>query len=609
MAKISLDTIMSGFSLTKINSNFTKIAAALNDKILWRNNPEGEANALITDVDANGKRVYNLPAPLSEGEPVRLGDISYDDTFVSLALQLASTSGAGMIGWAQSATGAQPRSVDDVLSERVSLFDFLTEAQIADVKAGTALIDVSVGVQAWVNAIQSDVQYGAPKGWAPPGRYRLGTAIQFTKQYVNIEGAGMFSTQFYVPGATDGFKCQGLTYWRPTLKDFSIIGEASSLHAMNMSGTGTIYNSNITNVYLVSGGSSFYGGPTTIVFSVEVVNLIGGSYSGHFIHTNNGPSANYRGCYGFFAGAGKALYRMAGNVHLDGCNGGNAPGYDWWGVFGNDTASADGFQTDFATTDYADVNLEGCNVEYYASRAAGVGGALRFQTQLRGFRFEGGKIDRAALSTGYEAIIYARAGMNGDNTPFVLEPAWFQPGPGTASVAVLYCANSGGHFMDGNGQLATMGVTTCRIGANTFPTLKCTMVGDIYLGTAIQHSALSPRRLSIQTQRYKLGAVLTPVGAGQTIDVTGVTKAIVSPAAAASITKATFTATAGADLDYGRNGELVIEAGNANLTVNHTARGGAADTFILTGGVNLPLVAGQIVRFVRSETNSQWQQV
>lgn len=513
--------------------------------------------------------------------------------------------GDSLIGVINGATGAVATTQHEVNGRNLHVFDFMTAAEIADVKAGTKTLDVSSAVQAAIVAAESD-SIGSAKKLIVSGVMRLDTAPVFTKQYITIVGDGMFSTQFYIQGATDGLKCQGLTYWRPTLRDFAIIGGASSLHALNMSGAGTVYNSHIENLYLVSGGTAFYGGPTTILFSSETVNVIGGSYSGYFMHTNNGPAANFRGCYGFF---GEVLYRMAGNVHLDGCNGGNDPGFDWWGVFGNDTTSTDGFQSDFATDDYADVNLEGCNVEYFASKTAGVGGGLRFQTQLRGFRFEGGKIDRAALSTAYEAVIYARAGMNGDSTPFILEPAWLQPGPGTPSLAYLYCAASGGMFEDGNGQLAALSVTSCLIGSNTYPTMKRTMVSDVYLGMAEQRSAISPRRLSIQMHRYKLGSVLTPVGSAQTIDVTGYTKVIVTPAAGASITKATFTATAGTDLDYGRNGELVIEAGNANLTVNHTARGGAADTFIMTGGSNVPLAAGQIVKFLRSETGSQWQQV
>lgn len=529
----------------------------------------------------------------------------------ALAQELASSSsgkGDSLIAVKTSRAGSVATTQDWVNERAVHVFEFMSAAQIADVLAGTLTLDVAAAVQAGVAAAESNGIGLARKLICPGGRYRLDSAVVFTKQYVAIEGEGQFETQFSITGATNGFTVSGLTYWRPSFRGFSIIGGASSLRALDMSGAGTVYNAEFSHLYLVSGGAAFYGGPTTILFSAEVIGIIGGSYSGHWMHTNNGPCANFRGCYGLFAGANKALYRMAGNVRLDGCNGGNDPGYDWWGIFGNDTSSADGFQSDFATADYPDINLIACNVEYFASRAAGVGGGLRLQAQVRGFQFLGGKLDRSALSTGYEAVIYARAGMNGGGAPFLLEPAWFQPGPGTPSLAELYCVTAEGHFIDANGQIEVGGVTTCKRGANTYPTLKRGMTDDIYLGAAIEESAISPRRLSIQMVRYKT-VTRTPVGAGQAIDVTGHSKVIVTPAAAASITTATFTATAGADLDAERNGDLVIEAGNANLTINHTARGGAANTFIMTGGSNVTLAAGQLVRFLRSETGSQWQQV
>ena len=81
----------------------------------------------------------------------------------------------------------------------------------------------------------------------------------------------------------------------------------------------------------------------------------------------------------------------------------------------------------------------------------------------------------------------------------------------------------------------------------------------------------------------------------------------VSPAAAASITTATFDAANFVGSDYARNGDLLIEAGNANLTVNHSAAGG--NTFKLAGAANIAMYAGQILRFCWSESTVRWIQV
>ncbi len=73
MSKINLDSVQSGYDLSIVNVNFQKIEDELNTKVLYRDNPVGETNTLETDVDANGQRIYNLPDPTSNGEPVTLG--------------------------------------------------------------------------------------------------------------------------------------------------------------------------------------------------------------------------------------------------------------------------------------------------------------------------------------------------------------------------------------------------------------------------------------------------------------------------------------------------------------------------------------------------------
>lgn len=76
MSKLVLDDTVSGYNLQIINNNFDKIEQEFQDKVLYRNNPTGEPNALETDIDANGKRIINLPAPASDSEPVRLQDLT-----------------------------------------------------------------------------------------------------------------------------------------------------------------------------------------------------------------------------------------------------------------------------------------------------------------------------------------------------------------------------------------------------------------------------------------------------------------------------------------------------------------------------------------------------
>lgn len=75
MTKLVLQDVASGFNLQVINDNFQKIEDELQNKVLYRNNPVGEPNTLEADIDANSKRILNLPAPLLDGEPARLAEI------------------------------------------------------------------------------------------------------------------------------------------------------------------------------------------------------------------------------------------------------------------------------------------------------------------------------------------------------------------------------------------------------------------------------------------------------------------------------------------------------------------------------------------------------
>lgn len=60
MAKITIDDIDSQFaSTTAINSRFQQIEDELNNKVLYRNNPTGEANAMSNDLDMASNNILN----------------------------------------------------------------------------------------------------------------------------------------------------------------------------------------------------------------------------------------------------------------------------------------------------------------------------------------------------------------------------------------------------------------------------------------------------------------------------------------------------------------------------------------------------------------------
>jgi len=71
MSKIDLDTISSGYQSTvNLNDNFQSIEDELNNKVLYRDNPNGEPNQMLNDLDMNSNRIINLPTATTNNEPV-----------------------------------------------------------------------------------------------------------------------------------------------------------------------------------------------------------------------------------------------------------------------------------------------------------------------------------------------------------------------------------------------------------------------------------------------------------------------------------------------------------------------------------------------------------
>lgn len=110
------------------------------------------------------------------------------------AASLAASSGSSLIGFLQSGTGAVARTVQGKLRDTASVFDFMTAAQIADVQAGTLLVDVTAAVQAAINA-----SYGR-KLFFPRGAYRI-TSTLTVQVYAN---AGVNNLGVHLQGEAMG---------------------------------------------------------------------------------------------------------------------------------------------------------------------------------------------------------------------------------------------------------------------------------------------------------------------------------------------------------------------------------------------------------------------
>ena len=90
MAKITLPDIAAQFaSAAALNSRFQEIEDHLNDLVFYRENPEGEPNAMGQILDMNGYQIANLPFPVAPTDAVRLQDLESFD--VTLAVVPQST--------------------------------------------------------------------------------------------------------------------------------------------------------------------------------------------------------------------------------------------------------------------------------------------------------------------------------------------------------------------------------------------------------------------------------------------------------------------------------------------------------------------------------------
>jgi len=145
----------------------------------------------------------NVQAAIDEADTEnRAISAGISSTLTTFLINIVSSAGASLVGWIQAGVGAVLRTVQDKLRERISLFDFMTAAQIADVQARTRLLDVSAPVQAALTRANSLL--GARLD-APAGDYRCDSSLNVFKRTTMV-GEGRQVSAFVFTNAGDGFK-------------------------------------------------------------------------------------------------------------------------------------------------------------------------------------------------------------------------------------------------------------------------------------------------------------------------------------------------------------------------------------------------------------------
>lgn len=106
-----------------------------------------------------------------------------------ILVQLAASSGATLIGWIYAFSGAVAATVQNWISwQPLNAFGFMTVSQIADVQAGTALLDLATPLQAFKTALVSGAQ--KRRGVFPSGRYSASVFPNFAVSNLEIEAQG-----------------------------------------------------------------------------------------------------------------------------------------------------------------------------------------------------------------------------------------------------------------------------------------------------------------------------------------------------------------------------------------------------------------------------------
>ena len=135
--------------------------------------PEDDAQVgsmALPNVDARMGKLFGFDSAGRPSTSLSAADVAQA---VALAKAPGAASLAGNVIYAPALTGSVARTLQDRGGDWVSMLDFMTEAQIADIRGRTALIDVSVPMQTAIN----EAAAAGLSLYGPAGKYRASGLI------------------------------------------------------------------------------------------------------------------------------------------------------------------------------------------------------------------------------------------------------------------------------------------------------------------------------------------------------------------------------------------------------------------------------------------------
>ena len=178
----------------------------------------------------------------------------------------ATGKGAQMVAY--QAPNGIARTVHDKLSDTVSVFDFLTAAQIADVKAGTLALDLTAALQLAIDTTRGRRLY------LPKGRYKISSTLVINSVVsASARPFLLFGDGYDANGGNDGTSIHTTS------------GSTDAIRIMNTGGTDTLIEVQHLGVFGV-GATTATNGYGINVHICANARLRGVWVSGHYIGVN-----------------------------------------------------------------------------------------------------------------------------------------------------------------------------------------------------------------------------------------------------------------------------------------------------------------------------------
>ena len=153
MAKITLPTIASGYaSITQLNSAFDSIEQEFNNKVLYRDNPTGEANQMEVSIDMNNNSITNVDGISTETITVDGIDLTAQITASQASSAAAAASATAAANSASSASGSASTATTGASTATTQASNASTSASSAATSATNAATSATAAQLAETNA-------------------------------------------------------------------------------------------------------------------------------------------------------------------------------------------------------------------------------------------------------------------------------------------------------------------------------------------------------------------------------------------------------------------------------------------------------------------------